>query len=533
MSGRQKFFAGIVLATLLLAACGNRDGRKQWQGIGDRYVPDPDVPAWTLDTRKDRVTLTWFVQAEWWNASFGEDFVTSRIAKDMNIDIDFRIGDESVLATVFASGTLPDIITIFDAASVAARGAASWAQPLNQLAESYDPYFFKVASPDTLNWYKMDDGNTYGYSDYSNTFADYENDLIPAATAFLIRRDVYDAIGRLPMRTPEEFKYAISVIAQRFPNLRPFATGAKEGQLIGTFQDLLGVPIETEDGKFYDRNLDPDYLAWIRTFSELHRDGYIDDDRFSWSLPVYEEMVRSGSFATILPPRLPNMAGNLQIWMTANPGMEYIAIDGPASTLGRQPALSQSGISGWMINYITKQAVDPAVAIQLFTYLLSDYGQILTFFGVEGETFERLPDGKISFLPWVTDIRNNDNNRFVRELRFREFIPFGHDRTSFMDPDALLEAVKQPIEWGRGKLVPQFVIENIDPDPGTPQAMSLVQIKNEWDRTIVGLVRAASDAEFDATLESYKAFQARNNWNAIVDIFSANMARNREKLGIN
>ena len=57
---------------------------------------------------------------------------------------------------------------------------------------------------------------------------------------------------------------------------------------------------------------------------------------------------------------------------TSNPDAAYIAIDGPKSTAGYEPKLNQAGISGWMITYVSKTCKDPAKAIQLYTYLLSD-----------------------------------------------------------------------------------------------------------------------------------------------------------------
>ena len=45
--------------------------------------------------------------------------------------------------------------------------------------------------------------------------------------------------------------------------------------------------------------------------------------------------------------------GNFTEFMK-NSDTRYIAIDGPASTSGRKPTLNQTGISGWLINYIKR-----------------------------------------------------------------------------------------------------------------------------------------------------------------------------------
>lgn len=529
---------GILGATsLVMVACGggnsgSGNNAAAFDGIEGRYELDPNTPAWQLDTREERQTITWFVQAEWWNTTWNEDFVTERIARDLNIDVEFRVGGEDVLSTIFASGELPDIISLFDSNSTAARGASSWALPLNDLAERYDPYFFNVASRDTLNWFQLESGNTYGFANYSNSFADFYNDTIPASSAFLVRRDVYEAIGEMPMSTPEEFRAAMTVIREMFPELEPFGTGAETGTFNFAFMNFIGVPIVTEDGQWYDRQLDPAYLDWLRTFSDLHTDGYINDDRFAWDHTVFEELVRQGNFATMLVDGMIGLSSSLQVWMSENPGSEYIAIDGP-QVPGRSHTLNQSGISGWMINYITNQATDPATAIQLFTYLLSDHGQMLVFFGEEGETFEKLPNGNVRLLPEIQAMRENDTQAFQREMRLGEFIPFGHDRFNMMNDQAFLEAIQQPIEWGRGKLVPQFVIENINPNPGTPEAMSHQHITQEWDRTLISLIRANDHAEFDSIIEDFVAFRNNNNFPAIVDVFNENIQRNMEILGLN
>ena len=44
-------------------------------------------------------------------------------------------------------------------------------------------------------------------------------------------------------------------------------------------QSFLAVPYE-KDGKYYDRNTDPDYLAWLKVFRELAGEGYLKDEIF-------------------------------------------------------------------------------------------------------------------------------------------------------------------------------------------------------------------------------------------------------------
>lgn len=541
------FAMAVLMAVGSLTACGGND--KETSSGGEivataedgvveegRYTLDQNTPAWKLDT-KENTTLTWYVNAEWWNTDWGNDVVTKKIKEDMNVDIEFIVGDDTKLNTFFAGGDMPDIITVFDANSTVAQKADTWAYALQDLADNFDPYFYKVASDQTLNWFAMDDGKTYGYPDYSNTQEDYDSGDIFAKTAFVIRKDVYEKLGEPSMKTQEEFLDVLNQIKEQFPDLIPFGFNNFEtdgtSSLGDVFQDYIGVPLVSEDGSFYDRNLDEDYLSWIETFNMAYQNGCISDDSFTDDNTAWQEKESIGKYACIMMEGTPQQSGFLTTFANENPDAAYIAIDGPQSTVGNEPTLNQAGISGWMITYVSKTCSDPAKAIQLYTYLLDEEGQILTNYGVEGETYTINADGKYELTPEMKELRDMDNDRFKQEIRIGEFIPFGHDRYKALSDDAYPDSIKQMQEWGQGKLVPHFVLENTDPDAGSEEARSYSAIKTNWSTTLVALIRANDDAQFDQILEDYKQFLADNNWDAIKAVRSEKIAINAEKLGMN
>lgn len=536
----MKIGTAMLAVALVASGCGGsgnggKDTAKKLESLDGRYTPSADKPAWQLDTKKETTDLTWYVNADWWNTDFGNDVVTKKIKEDLNINIKFIKGDDTKLNTFFAGGEMPDLITVFDSNSPVVQKAASWALPLNDLAEQYDPYFNKVAAEDTLKWFQLSDGKTYGYPNYSNTQADYDSGNIPAKTAFVIRKDVYEALGSPSFGTPAEFKSMMDKIKTDFPDLIPFgfnSIGTGTGSLGDVLQDFLGVPLEDKDGKFYNRNLDEDYLAWLKTLNETYRSGNISDDSFADDGPAFEEKVKSGKYATMLLDGTPQQGGNLQIFMSGNPGKEYIAIDGPQSTVGNAPTLNQSGITGWMISFITKKCKDPAKAIQIFTYLLSDEGQMLMNYGIEGETYKINDQGKVELLPEVKDLQLNNADKFKKDYRMGEFMFFGHDKHKALSDDAFPESIKQMQEWGKGKLKPHFILENINPAQGTPEARSLTAIDTTWNTTLVSLIRSKSDEEFNATLDSYKTFLEQNNWDKIAAVRTEKMQANKNKLGL-
>ncbi|WP_340401833.1 sugar ABC transporter substrate-binding protein [Paenibacillus sp. FSL H8-0079] len=539
-SGKKgiKLLATLLTAVLMITGCSGGSGGSSegnWVSIEDRYTVDPEKPAWQLDKKEEATDLTWYVNADWWNTDFGKDIVTKKIKEDLNINIKFITGDDTKLNTFFAGGDMPDLLTVFDSNSPVVQKAATWAMPLDDLAEKYDPYFNKVAAADTLNWFQLTDGKTYGYPNYSNTQEDYDSGNIPAKTAFVIRKDVYEALGSPVIGTPEQFQSVMKRIKHEFPALIPFgfnSIGEGTGSLGDTLQDFIGVPLETESGEFYDRNLDEDYLTWLKTLNTVYRDGNISDDSFADDGTAFEEKVKSGKYATMLLDGTPQQGGNLQIYMSANPDKEYVAIDGPQSTKGNAPTLNQSGITGWMINFISKDCKDPAKAIQIFTYLLSEEGQTLMNYGIQGETYQTKTDGTVELLPAVKELQLNNADQFKKDYRMGEFMFFGHDRHKALSADAFPEAIKQMQEWGKGKLKPHFILENISPDQGTPEARALSAINTKWNTTLVSMVRSKDDASYDNALAAYKSFLGENRWEEIVKVRSEKMKLNKEKLGI-
>lgn len=521
---------------LVLAGCGGSSSAKTDDATAN--LPDPsyevsaDTPAWKLDKTKD-TKLTWYVNADWWNKSWGEDLVTKQIKEDLNLDVEFITGDNTKLNTFFASGDMPDLITIFDSSSQVAQTANKWALPLQDLAKKYDPYFTKVAQKQTLDWYKLKDGKTYGYPSYSNTSRDYEDGTIPPTDAFIIRKDVLDAIGDVDFKTPEGFVSAMKTIKEKFPDLVPFGFNsfdASNSSLDATLQNMLGVPI-IKDGKFYERNLDEDYVTYLKALRQVHQDRNISDDSFADDEETLKEKVSSGKYATMLLQAFHQKGTELQTWMSSNPGKEYVAVDAMESTEGNEPTLSQAGLSGWTITYISKKTKNPAKAMQLYTYLLDDPGQYLVNFGIEGKTYTKNSDGTVSWTDEANEVRANEPEKFQKEWRIGEFVLFSHDRYKALNKDSYVQAIRQMQDWGRDYLKPQFEIENISPDANTPQSRSLSAINTNWSTTLVSMIRAESEKKFDELLTTYEKFEKDNGIDQINKIRDEKIAANMKRLG--
>ena len=187
------------------------------------------VPGWKLNCQTP-VTFTWYINFNWYKRFWGKSIVSQYITEKTGVSIDFTVphGDESEeFNSMIVSGNLPDIITVdCREGLISDMIREHLVYPLEYLAKNYDPYFFKAASQEKLSWYTQEDGHIYGYPNASFTLSDYAKyrGSLTSHETFLVRNDIYQAIGCPDMSTPEGFLQALKDAKEKFPFAISFAT---------------------------------------------------------------------------------------------------------------------------------------------------------------------------------------------------------------------------------------------------------------------------------------------------------------------
>ena len=219
----------LVMSTALLAGCGS----KSTETATVKKTVDATKPGWKQDVKP--ITLDWYINYNWFPAKWGQDLTSKYVTKKTGVNFNIQVpaGDANQkLNTMIASGSLPDIITMAwpeDGYKKLIEGGL--VEPLDELAKKYDPYFTKIADPAKASWYTQADGHYYGYPNASSSPADFEKykELKPSNQTFLVRKDMYEAIGKPDMRTPDGFLNALKMAKEKFPNVNgkpliPFGT---------------------------------------------------------------------------------------------------------------------------------------------------------------------------------------------------------------------------------------------------------------------------------------------------------------------
>ncbi|MCR4588883.1 MAG: extracellular solute-binding protein [Lachnospiraceae bacterium] len=524
------------LTAILLTGCGKESS------MPEADKTDASTPAWQRYA-EEPVTLSWYVNYSWFVTGWGENLVSKTITEETGINVEFVTplgNEENKLDILIASDDLPDLVTL------------GWWEPeylemirddmvysLNELADTYDVYFYEVADQTTCNWYTLSDGNIYGYPNSSYTPQDVENhDNIPSNQTFLVRKDIYEAIGSPDMSTVEGFYNAVKKAAALYPlvdgkPLIPVGSHIFEVEGNVSFdqylQNFLAIPFE-KDGKYYDRNTDPEYIRWLKMFRQLAEEGYLSNDIFVDQRTQTSEKLAEGRYFCLMYQRT-DLADQEKILYANDPDSVYIAIDGPRNANGADPILPTTGINGWTVTMISKKCAHPERAIALMDYLISEHGQKLTYLGVEGVTYDMI-DGKAVLKEDVKQLLNTDREAYDRL--------YGADNAYWMLQDNVMqldwepelqEPLKQPAEWTYpyARYMGQYDI-SIPED--TDMGRDLIRIKTLWGTTIKQLLLAPSEEAFDTILEDYVKQRQSIGYDAIVEEETRQMQENKQRLGM-
>lgn len=540
------WLAGICLAGtgLLFAVCAKRDAGQGQSGAAREFgtADGEDAPAWQRYA-DEAVTLTWYINYSWFNTVWGGNVVSDKITEETGVSIRFITpgGNENEkLNALIAADSLPDLITL------------GWWEPqvdqmiddgevyaLNELADEYDAYFYEVSDADVVNWYTKEDGNLYSYPNSFFTAKDIEShDNISSNQTFLVRKDIYEAIGSPDMTTPEGFSAAVKKAQEMFPtvdgeSLIPVGAHVFNDQENVSFDqylmNFLAVPFE-ENGELYDRYTNEDYITWLKMFRRLGEEGLLADDIFIDQRTQTEEKMAKGRYFCMLYQYTDMVAQQKQLYVN-HPERIYLAVDGPKNAAGDAPTLPTSGINGWTVTLISKNCEHPERAIALMDYMLSEHGQLCLSLGVEGETFDYV-DGKPVVKEEVNVLLNTDRQAYNER--------YGADNTYWMLQDNRMqlkwrqepgEPVKQIMEWSYPYVVYNGQYDAFLPK-GSKEAYEDTKIELLWSRTLPRLLLAESEEEFDEIFAFFLQEREAYGFREVQAAKTELMRQAKEKMGI-
>lgn len=505
-------------------------------------------PGWTLN-KNNKIKFDWYINFSWFARHWGDSEVSKYITEKTGVDINFIVpaGNEAEkLNSMIAGDALPDILTIgWWEGQIPMMIDAGLVEPLDKLAKDYDPYFFKVVDNDKIGWYTQDDGHIYGYPNASFTpqaYKDYSGKLTSNET-FLVRKDMYEALGKPDMTTPEGFVSALETAKKKFPtvngqSLIPFGTNEFGdtgcSQLQGYLMHFLAISPE-KDGKFQNPDLglteNPEYVRWLKAFRLAHEKGLISTDIFVDKRSQIEEKAAQGRYFCMLYQNWDMQAAQTALYDN-DPNSIYIAVPGPKNSNGDDPTLAGGSIAGWTVTLISKNCKDKARAIQFLTYLISEEGQMDTNFGILNKHYTMV-DGVPTLTAEVKALDSSDKNKQETEI--------GVQYTYWMLMDTAWQAqfgveyspaLGQPQLWTCPYVTSFAAYDGLTLPVGSDEALACEDIQRQWGKVLPQLIRAPSEAEFDKILSDFNKYKKDHGIDSVIAAQTELMNINKKKLGV-
>lgn len=517
-------------------------------GTNENKVTEQTQSSETIGWKKyaaeqNPVTLNWYINYSWFTTDWGKNMVSKQITKDTGVNINFVTpagNQEETINALVASDSLPDIVTLgWWETQINDMIKNKMVYALNDLADEYDPYFYEVTDPTVVNWYSDENGDIYGYPNSAYTPEAVEtHSNIGSNQTFLVRKDIYEAIGSPDMTTQEGFEAAVKKAVEMFPEvdgkpLIPIGSHIFEENGCNSFDNFLmnflAVPYE-KDGKLYDRHTDPEYLSWLKFFRKLGEEGYLSSDIFVDQRTQMNEKVAEGRYFCMLYQRT-DIADQESTLYEKNPDSIYIAVDGPKNSKGDDYVLPTNAINGWTLTLISKNCKHPDRAIAFLDYMMSEEGQKMISLGVEGEMYDWV-DGKAVLKDEVKKLLTTDRKKYDEV--------YGADDAYWMLQNNVMQ-----LDWMPEKQYPLNQMEEwtypytrylgeyeVTKQDDSEMSRINSRIDKLWGKTLPRLLLAKSDEEFDQLFETFVEERETLGYSQLVKEHQKTMEENKKRLGM-
>lgn len=418
---RVAFVLAAVLIMSLIAACsGNNTEGGSSSGPVEKEAPSSAAEATAKQEEQKKVEpvtvkamwmYDWFKEKKW-----GEDPVTRKVTAETGVTFNFSgpggNGDEKA-NVMLVSGDYPEVMWMDRGPTWDKYVSSGALYAIDELAEQYGltDLIGKNIPQTVVDNLKHSDGHLYGIPNWFNTKGEFS-----ARAGVMVRNDIYEQYGAPEIKTIADFEAYLTKV--RDANLT--FQGSKLYPLGLDFTDTFIVEManlwgsKNKDLKYYDEtNKQVRFFMYneeskqaLRWLNKMYREKMIDPENFSFNQEMRNEAYNNGkfaaSFSTVWDYWTPN-----EVLKKIDPNVFYKAIPAPAGNEGIQPYFQGYSTVGWNISVITKNAKNPEAIMQFFDYYMKPEGQILSLYGIEGETWDMV-DGEPRLKPGVYEEKQKD-----------------------------------------------------------------------------------------------------------------------------
>ncbi|WP_409348552.1 ABC transporter substrate-binding protein [Paenibacillus phyllosphaerae] len=407
MKKKRLLLTAMIVAMTAVTACSNNSGTNNNTEAGTNSGGNGNQAATTTEQSKvqEKVTFSVFNAAGAAKDINSNETTIGKLLEEqtgVNFKMEHLVGDiNTKIGTMIASNDYPDLL-IPDAAIDKVIDAGAFI-PLNDLIDKFGPNIKRVYGP-YMNQMKAADGNIY-FIPFSNVVGEY----IPSPSidqgAFWVQRRVLKEAGYPKIKTLDEYFDMVKNYVEKHKdeNLTGFISLTHDWRFFATSNPpmhLAGFPndgnvtidMSTFDAKVY---ADKDSTKkWLQKLNDVNAQGLFDKSSFVDNYDQYLAKLTSGKVVGFFDYgwQVGNATNALKD--AGNDDLRYFPLPVTFDANTKDQYLDPPGFTSNRGIGITVSAKDPERIMQFLDNLLTDENQILSNWGIKGETYEVDENGR-------------------------------------------------------------------------------------------------------------------------------------------
>ncbi len=335
----------------------------------------------------------------WDPLKWGEDPVSKEMTRRTGIRLKCLApsgeGDQ-VANVMLMSDDYPELIGGYSQSTFNKYVDAGALYSIDELVEKYNcPHILDgtTVPSASLAVYRSGDGKLYSVPTWYS-----EDGFGSVGQTIQVRNDIYQELGEPEIKTMDEFYKLLETVRDSHRtyngiNMWPLAVHWQDSGMLGDVANIYGSKImgykyyneDTKKVEFFLRA--PELIKAVQFLNKCYNKGIVDPECFTFDGTEMGEAYAQGKYVF-------TMSWFWNLWTAdsllsgEDPNQYYKAIEVPQGTPDVQQHFGYYHTAGDLCLSVTKNCRHPEAATHFIDFCLSDEGQILDFYGIEGETME-------------------------------------------------------------------------------------------------------------------------------------------------
>ncbi|MFD0715870.1 extracellular solute-binding protein [Paenibacillus sp. GCM10027626] len=391
MSNRKRLLSSITVVLLLssvLSACAKENNGPN----ASSTTSSTESAGSSGSNARNPIELGLFYNGAWYTfPEWGSNTISHMITEKTGVSLKFtkpNADDNQQFNLMIANRDLPDFV-VNDMKNPTYKKAidAGLFEDLGPLMDQYAPELKQRMGDDYWKMNAAADGKNYTINSAEIRPSNLDRFLPvgPWNPAPLIRQDIYEALGKPKIDTPDDLYNVLLQVKEKYPKISPLVIGNSKfpftAQPFGYefFLASFGVEMYYEkDNKLYANYKNPKYLDALKWLNKLYTSGIITRNDIALTDEQRKSIIDSGNVFYQV-----GSVGTGYQSPENDKSIKYVyAPMFPDATILQQDSI---GWAGWSISKTSKHKKE---AIQFMSYMMSDEGEKLTHFGIEGKDWK-------------------------------------------------------------------------------------------------------------------------------------------------